>query len=811
MAGPAGSGLALLSQDVRYALRTLRKTPAFSMVAVLIVALGIAANTVVFSVVNAGLIRPLPFPEPDRLMQVAERNEKLDIPYLVASPLNYLSWKEQTRTFSQLGAFGSATYAVTGRGEPEQVSGGPISPSLVPLLGLRPVAGRSFREGEDQPGAAPVAMISEALWRRRFPGGDSVVDRPLEVNGTVYTLVGVMGPALKQLTGGDLWVPMVIDPTRENRLAHYINVVGRLNPGVSIETAQAEMDLISRRVAEQYPDVRDWTIRLRSFPDWLISDQLRTALLVLQGAVVLVLLVVCANVANLLLARTAGRQKELAIRTAMGASRLRIAGQVLTEGVVLSLAGGAAGLLLSVWAVHLFNAMPTSQQPVTDVRVDAMVLWFTLGASLVAGVVFGLAPAWQSTRADVAGVLKLAVRSSRSQPRPRLRNGQAAAQLALATVLVVGAALMVQSLQRLQQVPLGYDPADTLTFRLSLPATKYPGHTRAWAFYQELLASLESLPGVKSAAISSALPFGGGLYTLTVVTTPSRSVLPPETALTFDWRVVSPGFFRTLGIPLLQGRDFAEGDSPESTPVMVVSRALATKLWGEDDPIGKVIHLVHARGPMKPDYTVIGVVGDVRGVSLNDERPTMYYSSSFRLTPAMEVAVRVGGDPAVLLPAVRQRIRAMDPELPLAAVQTLEQGRSSSAAQPRFNAVLLMAFAGVALLIAAIGIYGALAYSVSLRTHEIGVRMALGAEPARVMRQVVGEGMAVGAIGTLAGLGVAVAASRVLASLLFGIEVRDPLTFGATAVALAVVSLAACAAPAWRASRVDPIVALRAE
>jgi putative ABC transport system permease protein len=344
-----------------------------------------------------------------------------------------------------------------------------------------------------------------------------------------------------------------------------------------------------------------------------------------------------------------------------------------------------------------------------------------------------------------------------------------------------------------------------------LPATKYPGHTKSWAFYKQLLESLDSLPGVRGVALSSALPFGGGMYSITVVTTPSRSVLPPETALTFDWRVVSPGFFRTLGIPLLRGRDFTEGDSPESTPVMVVSRALATKLWGEDDPIGKVVHLVHARGPMKADYTVIGVVGDVRGVSLNDERPTMYYSTSFRLMPAMEVAVRVNGAPEEMLPAVRRRIRSLDPELPLAAVQTLEEGISSSASQPRFNTVLLLAFAGVALLIAAVGIYGALAYSVSLRTREIGVRMALGAEPARVMRQVVREGMAVGAVGTLMGLGVAVAASRVLASLLFGIEVRDPQTFGATAIVLAAVALIACAAPAWRASRVDPIIALRAE
>ena len=801
----------MLSQDIRHALRTLVNTPGFSLPAVLTIALGIAANTGVFSVVNAALIRSLPFPEPDRLMQVAERNEKLKIPYLVASPLNYLSWKEQTRTFQELGAFGFGTYSLTGRGEPEQVAGGPITASLVPLLGLRPVAGRSFADREDTPGAPPVAMISEALWQRRFGGDPAVIDQPLVVNGTVYTLVGVMGRELNRLTGGDLWVPMIIDPGRENRLAHYVNVVGRLRPGVSMETAQAEMDVISRRVAEQYPEVRDWTIRLRSFFDWFVSEQLRTALVVLQGAVALVLLVVCANVANLLLSRAAGRQAEFAIRAAMGGTRVRIARQLITEGLLLSLAGGATGLLLAAWLIHLFNALPANLQPIADVRIDASVLLFTLGAALVTGVLFSLAPAWHGTRADVQGILKQGSRASRSHLRPLWRNGQAAAQLALATVLVIGAGLLAQSLLRLQQVPLGFDPSNVLMFRLSLPAAKYATHARAWAFYSELIQSLERLPGVRHVAMSSALPFGGGSYSITAVSTPSRSVLPTGTAVTFDWRVVSPGFFRTLGIPLHSGRGLAEQDSPTSPPVMAVSRALARTLWGDDDPIGKVIHLEHARGSMKADYTVVGVVGDVRGVRLSEERPTMYYSTSFRLSPAMEVAVRTVGDPEAILPVVRKRIAEMDPELPLAGVQTLEQAISAGASQPRFNTVLLLAFAVLALVIAAVGIYGALACSVSRRTHEIGVRIALGAEPSRVLRQIVGEGMVVGVAGTLAGLAIALAASRVLANLLFGVRPRDPLTFAATGIALAVVALVACAAPAWRASRVNPVVALRSE
>jgi putative ABC transport system permease protein len=801
----------MLLQDVRFAVRSLGRAPVFAVAAILTIALGIAANTAVFSVVNAVLVRSLPFDEPDRVMEVAERNERLNLPFFASSTLNYQSWKGMTRTFERLGAFGFGTYTLLGRGEPEQVTGGPISPSLVPLLGLRPLVGRAFREGEDAAGSPPVVVIGEALWKRRFAGDRAAVGRSMTVDGRACTLVGVMGPELTRLIGGDLWVPMVIDPTRENRLSHVITTVGRLRPGVSMDAAQAEMDGIGRRVVEQYPDVRDWTIRIRPFANYLVSDQLRTAVLVLMGAVVLVLLIVCANVANLLLARAVGRQKELAIRTAMGASRARLARQLLTEGVLLSLVGGAVGLLLAYAAVSLFNAIPTAQQPVTGVRVDAAVLAFSLGASVLTGLLFGVAPAWHGSRTNINVVLQQSSRSSRSHGRPLLRHGQAAAQLTLATVLVIGAGLLAQSLWRLQRVRVGFDAASVLTFRVSLPPATYPDHAASWAFYKRLIGSLETLPGVGGVAISSGLPFGAGAYTRTPMSTPSRSVLPVGTQIPIDWRVVSPGYFKTLGIPLLVGRDFTDQDSPSSEPVMVVSRAFARKYWGDDDPIGKVVHLVNARGRQRADYSVVGVVGDTRNLTLNEELPTVYYSSSWRLWPSMEVAVRTAAPPDAVLPAARARIRALDPELPISAVQTMEQAMSASASQPRFNAVLLVAFAGIALLIAAVGIYGVLAYSVSQRVQEIGVRMALGAERGAVVRLVVGQGLTVALAGVGVGLAVAAAGSRVLATLLFGVEARDPLTFGAGAVVLAVVALAACAVPAWRASRVDPVVALRAE
>jgi putative ABC transport system permease protein len=801
----------MLLQDIRFAVRSLRRAPVFAVAAVLTIALGIAANTAVFSVVNAVLVRSLPFEEPARLMEVAERNERLNLPYFASSTLNYQSWKGMTRTFERMGAFGFATYTLLGGGEPEQVTGGPISPALVPLLGLRPLAGRAFREGEDTAGSPPVVLIGEALWKRRFGADRAAVGQPVTVDGRACTLVGVMGPELTLLTGGELWMPMVIDATRENRLSHVITAVGRLRRGVSMETAQAEMDGIGRRVVEQYPDVRDWTIRIRPLSKYLVSDQLRTAVLVLMGAVVLVLLIVCANVANLLLARAVGRQKELAIRTAMGASRARLVRQLLTEGVLLSLAGGVIGVLMAGGAVDLFNAIPTAQRPVAGVRIDAAVLLFSLGASVLTGLLFGVAPAWHGSRANINVVLQQGSRSSRSHARPLLRHSQAAAQLVLATVLVIGAGLLAQSLWRLQRVPVGFDTERVLTFRVALPPATYPDHTASWAFYKRLIGSLETLPGVRGVAISSGLPFGAGAYTRTPMSTPSRSVMPSGTQIPIDWRVVSPGYFKTLGIPLLAGRDFTDMDSPASEPVMIVTRAFARKYWGDDDPVGKVVHLVNARGKQRADYTVVGMVGDTRNVTLTEELPTVYYSSSWRLWPSMEVAVRTAGPPEGVLPAARGRIRALDPGLPISAVQTMDQAMSASASQPRFNALLLVAFAGIALLIAAIGIYGVLAYSVSQRVQEIGVRMALGAERGTVMRLIVGQGLTVALAGVGVGLALAAAASRVLASLLFGVDARDPFTFGAGAVVLTVVAVAACAVPAWRASRVDPVVALRAE
>ena len=791
--------------DLRYTARTLRRTPVFSAAVVLTVALAIGANTSIFSVVNAVIIRPLPFAAPQRLVQVAEKNDAMHLPIFGASVLNYLAWKEQTQTL-QLAAIGFGTYSLSGTGEPEQFTGNRISPSLMPLLGLSPVAGRAFVDDEEKPGATRVAMISEGVWKRRFGGDPALVGRTLTMNGLDHTVVGIAPAALTVMTGGEIWTPLTIDPGREIRLNHVIFVVGRLRPGASFAQAQTEMNTVAARVAQQYPEMKDWGVRLVTFYNAFVSTQLQTALLVLLAAVMFVLLIACANIANLMLARAAARQKEIAIRTAMGASRGRLVRQMLAESLTLSCLGGALGLLMAAWAIDLMNrVLPPNLLPVPEFGIDGTVLLFASGATLVTGLLFGLAPSWRSASADVHDALKQAGRSSAGAARPRLRNGLAAAELALATVLLIGAGLLVQTLFQLQRARVGFEPRGVLTFQLAPPAVRYGPDTTAPPFYRLLIESLQAVPGVRAAAVSSGVPFGVGNYTQTPVATTGKSPLPPETEIPIDWRIVSPGYFRVMGIPLVRGRDFTDADNSATRPVTIVSQATAHIFWGDDDPIGRTLH----RRADTKTFTILGVVGDVRNTTLNQESPSLYYPSVARVAGLMDVVVQVEGNPTSVLPAVRGKVHELDRQLPLSNVRTMDEWVKNNAAQPRLNAQLLGIFAAVALLIAAIGICGVLAYSVTQRTREIGVRLALGAQPGGVVRLIVREGMVVGLVGIATGLAAALALSRALASLLFGVPARDPLTFGSVAVVLAIVALAACAIPARRAARVDPMIALR--
>ena len=799
----------MLRNDISYAARMMRRNPLFTATVVLTIMLAIAANTTIFSVVNAVILKPLPFREPTRVVQVAEKNDKLNLQNFGSSALNFLSWREESQAFEELAAIGFSNYTLTGNGEPEQLSGNRISPALTRVLGIAPLAGRAFTDDEEKPGTAPVAMIGEGLWKRRFGADPSIVGRTIILDGAPTTVVGIAPAALSLFSGSDIYTPLTIDRSKEIRLNHSIFTVGRLKRGFSVARAQSEMDSVSQHLGQQYPEIRYWGIHLVSMFDTFVSPQLKTGLLVLLASVAFVLLIACANIANLLLARAAGRQSEMAVRTSIGASRHQLVRQLLVESVALSTAGGAAGLLGAVWGVRAINHfLPPNTLPVPAVEIDAAVLWFALGATIVTGVLFGIAPAWRMARVDLNLVLKQAGRGSGSRMSAGLRNALAAVELALATVLLIGAGLFIQSLANLSRVHLGFSSHGLISFQLSPPVAKYPLNGKAQQFYRALLDSLQSIPGVRSAAVSSGIPFGAGNYTTHPMITTDQSVVPPGTAVPIDWRIASPGYFKSMGIPLLRGRDFTDADDPNAPLVMVVSQATAKKFWGDGDPIG---HTLRRSADPSKSFTIVGVVGDVRSTALTQESPALYYPLAWRVWPLMDVVVRTDRSPEGFLPGIRQKVHELDGELALANVRTMDQWVSNSAAQPRLNTVLLSVFAAVALLIASIGIYGVLAYSVSQRAGEIGVRMALGATPRGVLKLIVGEGMKVALIGIGAGMLGGLVLGRALSSLVFGVPVRDPLTFTGVAVVLAAVALAACALPALRASRVDPIIALRYE
>ncbi len=804
--------------DIRHAVRIMCRAPLFTATLVLTVAIAIAANATIFTVVNAVMIRSLPFAEPSRIMQVAEKNDKLNLPTFAASVLNLLSWREQTQSFEQLAGVGYATFTLGGNGDPEQLSGNRISPVLTHVLGTKLIAGREFRADEEKPGGAAVAMIGEGLWKRRFAADPALVGKTISLDGVATTIVGIAPASMKLISGGDVYTPLTIDPSKELRLNHVITVFGKLKAGVTPQQAQAEMDTIAARVGEQYPEVRYWGIHLLTLFDTFVTPDLKTGLVVLLVAVLFVLLIACANIANLLLARAATRQKEMAVRTALGATRSRLIRQLLVESVALAILGGGLGLLGALGAVRvLTRSLPDGTLPFPHVAVDSRVLWFAFALTIATGLLFGLAPAWRIATAKANDTLKEGGRGSTGDIHSWLRDSLAAGEVALATVLLIGAGLLLQSLGNLQRVHLGFDSRGLMTFQLAPPVPQYPLADKGPNLYHSLIENLQSIPGIRSAAVCSGIPFGAGNYARHPMITTDVSVLPPGTAVPIDWRSVSPGYFDTMQIPLLRGRTFTDADVRTAPLVTVVSQSTAQKFFGDADAIGKAL-----RPSAKPElaYTIVGVVGDVRDQALNQQTPTLYYSIPQRGSwPLMDVVVRsnarsdarTDSSAEALMPSIRQRIHNLDAGLALANVNTMDQWLSNSASQPRLNTVLLTAFAAIALLIAAIGIYGVLAYSVNQRTREIGLRMALGATPRGVLQLIVGQGMK----GVLAGIGIGLAGGlalgRAVSSLVFGVPVRDPATFSFVAVLLTGVALAACIVPARRAARLDPMVALREE
>jgi putative ABC transport system permease protein len=787
----------------------MRTAPLFTIVAVLTIALAIGANITIFSVVDAVMLRPLPFGEPGRIVQIAEKNDKLHLPSFGSSVLNFLSWREQSLSFQEIGAVGFANYTLTGSGDPEQVSGNLLSPALTRVLGIKPIAGRTFLDAEEKPGSAPVAMIGEGLWRRRFAADAGLIGRSVTLNGAATTVVGIVPASLQLISGGEIYTPLTIDPGKEIRLNHVVITFGLLKPGVSMAQAQAEMNSISSRMGQQYPEIRDWGIRLINLFDTFVSPDLKTALLVLLAAVLFVLLIACANLANLLLARAVDRRSEIAMRKTMGATRNRIVRQLLVESVILCAVGGAMGLIVALVALRLLNRLlPPGTLPIPVIEVDAAIAMFAVGLTFATGLLFGIVPALHASKGDLNDAIKGTGRGVAGTTSARLRKTLSVTELALATVLLIGAGLLIRSLGNLQRVHLGFTAHGLITFQLGPPTGKYPVIGKAPQFYRMLLDSLASIPGVRGASVSSGIPFGAGNYTRHPMFTTGESILPPSALVPIDWRIVSPGYFKTMNIPLLRGRDFTDADDDKAPHVLIVSQSTAKTFWGIADPIGRTIR--RSADPKTP-FTVIGVVGDVRDTALNQESPSLYYPMAARVAALMDVVVRTDQAPDALLPVIRHKIGELDGELALANVRTMDEWLSNSAAQPRLNSVLLGIFAAIALLIATIGIYAVLACSVSQRTTEIGVRMALGATPANIVRLISGEGLRVALIGIGTGVLAALALGRALSSLVFGVAVRDPATYLLVAGLLTAVSLAACIFPAIRASLVRPMVALRHE
>jgi predicted permease len=806
-----------LLQDLRYGFRMLAKKPGFTAVAVLALALGIGANTAIFSVVNTVLLKPLPFKDPDRLVMVWEENAKLGFPKDTPAPANFIDWRDQNQTFEGMVAIASATFNLTGVGEPQKIEGQRVSANFFSLLGVEPALGRAFISEEDRPEGNPVVIMSNGLWKRRFGSDPNIIGQSLTLNGQPCEVIGVL-PASFQLSGfqfsgrdHELWVPMAFS-SREagSRGSHYLSVIGRLKPGVSIQQAQADMTAIAARLEQQYPATNTSVgASVFSLREEIVSD-IRPALLILLGAVGFVLLIACANVANLLLARAAARQKEIALRTALGAGRARLIRQFLTESVALAALGGAGGLLLGVLGIKLLATLvPPNLEQAKEINLDAKVLGFTLLVSLLTGVIFGLAPALQASKVNLNESLKEGGKGSPGGVRSGVRNLLVVSEVALALVLLVGAGLLINSFARLSKVDMGFTPDHLLTMRVVLPQSKYPDQAKRTAFYDQLLQRVEALPGVQSAAVISWLPltFEGDSNGISIEGRPEPS---PDQQPIVVTRVISPGYFRTMGIALLGGRLFTEYDRQGSSRVIIINQSMAERYWPGEDPIGKRIKM-GSFDTDSPWLSVAGVVKDVRQFQINAEaKPQIYLPyAQYGASRPRDLVIRTAGDPLGLAAAVRGEVWAVDKDQPVSNIQTMEQILSDSLTRERFNMLLLAIFAGVALALAAVGIYGVMSYSVTQRTHEIGVRMALGADSGHVLRLVVGQGLKLVSAGVAIGLAFAFALTRLMESLLFGVSATDPVTFVLISVTLVAVAALASYIPARRATKVDPMVALR--
>jgi len=802
-----------LWQDLRYGLRLIRKNPGFSAVVVLTLAVGIGANTAIFSVVNAVMLRSLPFKDPDRLVRLNESNPERGWPTFSVSHPNFLDWRERNKTFEAMAATAGTSANLGTAGQIEVVRGSAVTVDFLTVLGCSTLMGRNFLPEEDKPGGnTRVVILTYGSWQKRFGGEPDVVGKTLTLNDNPFTIVGVLPESFGWGSGNnfELLLPLAPDPGR-NRSDHRLMVIGKLKEGVSREQALADLNTIAAQLADQFPESnKGWLVSAQSFYDWMIPEPIRRSLLLFLGAVGFVLLIACSNVANLMLARASARQKEISIRIALGAGRWRIGSQLLVESLSLALISGIAGLGVAWLATKALKALDSGDVPRLDeLSMDGRVLGFSLLISLLTGVLFGLAPAIHAARTNLNEMLKEGGRSvTGGRVRQRIRSLLVTVEVGLSVALLVSAGLLLRSFWRLQDVNPGFNADHLLTMRINLPRSRYQDNPRAWGFYKRLVEEAGALPGIQAVAVTSGVPMGGG-NTATDLRIEGK---PPETdgsKPSADWRIVSPGYFRAMRIPL-RGREFDERDSGDSQPVTIISEEMARRYWPDEDPIGKPVMLFSFGA--KP-FTIVGVAGDVRSVGLeSDPNPMVYAATAAAATwNPMNLVIRTQGEPTAQVSALRSTLASIDPNVPIYDIRTVDELLSTSLGSRRFTMFLLGTFAAVALLLACVGLFGVMAYLVSQRTHEIGVRLALGARPGDVFRLIIGRGMALASVGSVLGLAGAWAIGRFLESMLYQIKPTDPITLASAPVLLLAVALLACYVPARRAMKVDPMVALRYE
>ena len=800
-----------LLQDARYGLRTLTKNPGFAAIAILTLALGIGANTAVFSVVNSVLLRPLPLPDSRRLTVLFGTDDPSGRTWAVSYP-DYKYWESQNKSFESMSTFVPGSVSMTGRDEPLRVRGGFVSTTFFRVVGVQPALGRAFRAGEDEPGAARVAVINYGMWQGTLGGDPQVLGKPLTLNGEVFTIVGVMPKDFRfPIDYCELWVPVLNHPYFLNdRRKETVAAIGRLKPGVSRAQAQAEMNTISKQLAQQYPDTdKDRGASVIAMQD-VVTEEIRPAILVLLVAVVFVLVIACANVASLLLARASGRHREMALRATLGAGRARLVRQMVTETLLLWTIGAAFGLLLGRWGVDgLARIRPDDFSAGINIEMDARVFAFTLGVTILTGLFFGLIPALRFSNPNLSCALKEGNRASgRGVAHSRMGRVLVISQVALALVLLIGAGLTMKSLAKITGVNPGYNPENLLTFEYRLPRNKYPEKSQQWNFHRQVVERAQALPGIQSVAEVQGLPMSGNGGDTSVVYL-DRPEPPQGQAPRAQINRCDTHYFHTMSIPLLRGREFTNQDTLDSPPVVVVNQTMARANWKDADPIGKMIRL--------PDEdnltaTIVGVVGDVKQFNLDDADSSQIYEAQAQQPNIFSTLVaRTEGDPMSMANALRGAVWAVDRDQPVWKVRTVQSLLDQSVGPRRFLKLLLQVFSALALLLATIGLYGVISYSTSQRIPEIGVRIALGAQRRDVLRLVLSEGIWIAAVGVAAGFAGALVLTRFLSSQLFGVSATDPLTFVGVAILLSAVTLAASYIPARRAMRVDPLVALRYE